>query len=399
MGFKVLVMGTGAQGRVLAYLFDKDNDVDEIHWAGRRPHVVEEYCKKLEKAKPFKANATNVDEMVEAAKGVDVLINAVVPELNLYVLDAALKAGVHYIDMAFGPPYENLDKELEKSEDFKKKDLVAVTSAGLTPGTTNILAAYAADNMDSVELIKIVDAEWVDADIPISTWSPETFLADCLMPAFLYDGELKQVPPFSEFEVIDFPEIGPQNVCHHAHEEVVTLWRFIGKPVKRVEFKIAGVDLIYQLYKLGLLNKEKIKVGDVEVSPLDVYLSVVPRPPTPEQLKKWVEKGLLRDAKEVCLVKTTGYKGDQFLDYTFYTFSPPFKELLEKCPPANHSSYLVSTSAYILAKMIYNGDLKTKGVVVPEALTREEREVYIKMNGKLDPPVRIEMTLKSDISK
>ena len=64
-----------------------------------------------------------------------------VPEYNINVLKAAYEAKPHYIDMAFGSPYDNLEKELKYSGKIKDIDRVAITSTGLTPGTTNILAA------------------------------------------------------------------------------------------------------------------------------------------------------------------------------------------------------------------------------------------------------------------
>ncbi len=399
MGFKVLVLGVGAQGRVLSYLFDKTDSVEELRLAGRRFEKVKRYAETLDRAIAYKADAYNIDEICNAAKGVDLIVNAVLPEHNLYVMKAALKVNANYIDMAFGPPYDNIDKELELGDEFKKRDLVAITSTGITPGTTNILAACAADELDKIDYIKIVDAEVVDSDVPISSWSPETFIADCIeYDTFVYeDGELKRVKPFSGEEVINFPVIGPQKVYYHAHEEQVTLWRFIKKPIKKIEFKIGGpaLEFLAQLYSLGLLSREPIEVKGVKIAPLDVYLALVPRPPTPEQLREYIEKNILRYAQEVTMVEVTGYRDNEFNRYTYYVYSPPIKEIISKVPPANHGSYLTSTGCYILSRMIGEGLISERGVIVPEALNREERVRYIKANMEwIDPHIKIELKVE-----
>jgi len=111
LGFKVTLFGTGAQARVLAWFLEHDNKVDEFRLVGRNIEKVEAIVNKYSKAIAYKAGATEVDKIRNAAKGTDILINAIIPKYNLHVLKAAYEADVNYIDMAFGPPYENLEKE------------------------------------------------------------------------------------------------------------------------------------------------------------------------------------------------------------------------------------------------------------------------------------------------
>jgi len=295
------------------------------------------------------------------------------------------------------------DLELEYDERFKSKDLVAITSTGLTPGTTNILAALAADEMDEIDRIKIYDIDIADADVAFSTWSPETFIADCLeKDTYVYDNELKRVPPFTGYEEIEVPIFGKQPFWYHAHEEQVTLWRFIGKKVNKVEFKIGGpaTEFVYNLYINGLLSREEVEINGFKIRPIDFFLKMVPKPPSEDELREWIKKGLLRDAREVAVTEVWGWREDDYHHYKFTVIGPSIIDIVKKVPPANHSSYLVSGGCYLLVKMIGNGFIRERGVIVPEQLNREVRLKYVKDHFKiLDPSVTIRQEMETTLSK
>ena len=87
--------------------------------------------------------------------------------------------------------------------------------------------------------------------------------------------------PFSEPEVFDFPDgIGPVECVNVEHEEVLLMPRYID--CKRVTFKYGlgqeFIDVLKVLHKLRLDSTEKVKVGDVEVSPRDVVAACLPNP-------------------------------------------------------------------------------------------------------------------------
>lgn len=400
MGFKVFVLGLGAQGRVISYLLDKSGVVDELRVGDIQPDSVKGFVDgMLDNASLYKVDASKMDEVIKAAKGVDVIVNAVLPSLNINVLKAALQSGSHYIDLAFAPPYDNFDRMLKYNDEFVKEDLIALTAMGLTPGTSNILAAYAADELDEVDVIKIGDAEVVDSDIPISTWSPETLVSDCLEEdTYVYDnGELRRMLPFSGMETVDLPRIGRQRLWIHAHEEQITLWRYIDKDVRHVEFRIggSGIEFLYNLYKFGLLSMDPVDVNGAEVSPLDIYLRVVPKPPTSEEIRKYLEDNIIKFALEVVYVYVRGVKNGELREYTSYVFSPDPVKVAWHVPPANYSSYVISAANYIMTRLIGEGKVDGRGVIPPEALSREVRRSFIEAHEKwLAPPIEIEINQK-----
>ena len=75
--------------------------------------------------------------------GSDACANATIQHLNLTVMEAFLKTGVHYTDM--GGLFFITRKQLELHDHFKEAGVSAVLGLGSTPGVPNIQARYAAD--------------------------------------------------------------------------------------------------------------------------------------------------------------------------------------------------------------------------------------------------------------
>src|SRR2546425_10376921 len=137
---------------------------------------------------------------------------------------------------------------------------------------SNVLAREAADTLDSVEAIRIRSGG--TAQIPgyvsdiFPLYSRETFLSDMLSPPSAWsDGALREREPLSDSEDFEFPPpVGVQRTFIVSHEEVKTLPRHLGKPVRRIDFKQAFHPELIQaglsLKALGLLAEDrKISIG------------------------------------------------------------------------------------------------------------------------------------------
>ena len=76
MSKKILVLGTGAQGSTVAQRMDEEPNVSEIICADYDEKAVEGLVSILKKARGVKVDANNVDSIIDAAKGVDLIVNA-----------------------------------------------------------------------------------------------------------------------------------------------------------------------------------------------------------------------------------------------------------------------------------------------------------------------------------
>lgn len=294
---KILIVGAGGQGGACASILARQNAVEEIKLVDLKEETAMAVAKEIgsSRVKTGSVDATNPEDVEKAARGVDVVVDMVMPWMATYVMKGALKAGAHYINTAFDDPYwdEFLKgkpiEDLTLCKDFKEAGLTALFGCGFAPGMTNVMARKLSNKMDSVESIKlrIGKANIIPGEAPYDWvlrpwnpgWSPKQALIDCASSTYaLEDGKYVKYPPFGGIEMCDFPEpVGTLPVTHHSHEEIYSMpSTFEG--LKNLDFKYY---MMYQpaiFYASGLCSQEKIKVGDAEVAPIDVITAMIPPP-------------------------------------------------------------------------------------------------------------------------
>jgi len=376
-----LVIGGGAAGQVICTHLSRAPDLDVLKIADLDLKKVKTYAGWLnnEKVSVQKLNASNEGAVAKLARGMDLLVNALEPTYNLTIMKAAFRAKTKYQDLAFGPPYETLGKELKQDAKWKKAGLTAITGTGNSPGITNILASVGADELDVVEGIKIVVFSKMNSTQLISTWSPATMIEDMMGEPTIYENaHFKVVPPFGGEEIYNFPEpIGPQNVSYHAHEEPHTLPRFIGKGIRYVGFKYGVNPLMEDLLRIGLLSKKPVRVKGAKVAPIDVVISCYPKPLGIEELRAKIEAGIVRGSIGCDAVEVWGKNEGRAIRQTYFVRWPDIKEVNRNMPHATHTSYMAGTGAAILTEALARGQIEMKGVIAPECLERRVREDFL----------------------
>jgi saccharopine dehydrogenase (NAD+, L-lysine-forming) len=376
---KILIVGVGAQGSVIATEIVKSPEVSELRLSDIDLKKAQRLAERLksEKVGIYRVDANKVDDIRRAAREVNVIVNATTwnTKCNLNIMEAALKSGAHYQDLASYPP-----QQLDLSDRWKEAGLTALIDTGVSPGFTNVLAAQAADKLDRVEEIRVKLWGAVESEEPVSMWSPETAWGDMAAEPIVYeDGEYKEVSPFSGEEVYVFPDpIGPQTVYMHSHEEPETLPRFIGKGVRYVDFKMGGPDfpLAKAIVEFGLLSDKPVDVKGVKVAPRDVFLALVPPTPSMEEMEKMIATGII-NMRGCIAVDVKGQKDDAKMRYILYSLFPDIQELKERMPGANPVAYVTSVPASTFTKMLAKGEIKTRGVVPPEGLEPEVRKAFL----------------------
>jgi len=378
---KICVIGAGAQGSVIARILAEDPEIDVVVLADINTELLRRVAKKIDSSKltTERVDAGNPDDLARVLKGADVTVNATLPNYNLPMFHSALKSGANYIDFAEDWPLrEKFLEQLETSDKWKKAGLTAVKHQGITPGVTNVLARYAADQLDKVEEIHIRTA-WrgsSEEEKMVPTWSPgwsvETALLEWTAEPIVYEnGEYKRYPPFSGFETHTFPEpMGPATVCWLEHEEIVTLPHFIGKGLKYADIKMSPDIIAGILINIGLAGTEPIEVKGAKVKPLDVLLKLAkPAIEEVEERKKAFED----QAAELhsCLaVQVIGEKtGKKVEEYVYLKVSESdVREWLRRYGTTNG---WVPIPAATTAKMLAKGEIQAEGVIAPECLEPE----------------------------
>jgi saccharopine dehydrogenase (NAD+, L-lysine-forming) len=249
-----------------------------------------------------KVDASSADAVAALCleHGITHVFNAVDPRFVMPVFEGAFAAGAHYLDMAMSlsrahptQPYSRTgvklgDEQFEASPAWVERELLALAGIGVEPGLSDIFARYAAEHLfTEIDEIGVRDGsnlvvEGHDFAPSFSVW---TTIEECLNPPVVYERDRGwyTTEPFAEPEIFDFPGgIGPVECVHVEHEEVLLIPRWV--KARKVTFKYGlgseFISVLKTLRKLGLDRTEKVRVGDVEVSPRDVVAGVLPDPAT-----------------------------------------------------------------------------------------------------------------------
>ena len=300
---KVLLVGVGGVGEAIAAIAKPRKWVEQVVLADYNRARAKEVQKKLKDPERFPAEWIDagkqelIEKMAKKYK-VDLIMNACDPLYNEPIFDAAFNVGCNYMDMAMTlstphpkKPFEKCgvklgDYQFERAKEWEKKGLLCIVGLGVEPGMADVFAKYAEKHLfDEIEEVGIRDG--ANIEIKGYEFAPNfsiwTTIEECLNPPVIWEKGKGwfTTPPFSEPETFDFPEgIGKIEVVNVEHEEVLLVPRWV--KAKRVTFKYGLGDqfigVLKTLHMLGLDNKEKIKVKDVEVAPRDVVAACLPDP-------------------------------------------------------------------------------------------------------------------------
>ncbi len=367
---KVAIFGCGGVGQCIAQDLAKSKLVSQLLLADvnlKGPESVKRRTKS-DKIEIAKADGSNPDEVAKIADKVDILVNGTVPALNLKIMEGCLKGSANYIDMATG------DKEFghpmfEDQETFDKKykdaGLFALCSMGIDPGASDIFAKRAADRMESVDYVRVRDADNSKLEgYEFATYfSPDAMIEECIRdPLYYENGKWKRAPALSTSEVYSFPEpIGPMKVFMTDHEESELVPKFIGKRVKRCDFMITldetFIEYVQFLKKLGLLSFKPIKIRNIEVAPIEVVVATMPRP-----------DDLAGKLKGNCCVLTevAGRMGGE--DTVIRTWTYMSHEQAYELSGIHATAYQTAMPVAVAVEMFARGEIDLKGVKSPEAV-------------------------------
>lgn len=237
---------------------------------------------------PLRCDVRKSQRLVTQMRRWDVVVNSTWYEFNLAVMRSAIRARIHYLDL--GGLYHMTVKQLRLNKMARDSGVTCVLGMGSTPGTMNVMAAYAASKLDRVHTIKLRSASVVVR--PSSgfqaPFSIRTIVDEFTLPAkVLRNGKMVDVPPHSVQVSFVMPKpVGKTRGYLAIHSELATLPFTIGKGLKNMDFAIAYPEnfttLMLSLTQLGLTSRRPMLVQGARVRPLDMLLAAIGAQPEPE---------------------------------------------------------------------------------------------------------------------
>jgi saccharopine dehydrogenase-like NADP-dependent oxidoreductase len=173
------------------------------------------------------ADASNPSRLARTLEGTTVCVNCAAYRLNPGVMEAALVAGTHYVDL--GGLYHVTRRQLELDPQFRAAGLTAILGLGSAPGKTNLLARAAAARLGRVpEKLEL----WAASRDPAAAGHPfpapyavRTLLDELrLPPVVVRAGTVVEVEPLSGRAEREFPApIDRATGIYTLHSELATL--------------------------------------------------------------------------------------------------------------------------------------------------------------------------------
>ena len=406
---KILVLGTGAQGTTVAKRLDEEPGVSSIICADYNMEAVNELTGILTKAKGMKCNAYNVDEIINCAQGVDLIVNALPLEFGKNVLDAALAVKANYQDFSSTTAFDEdvnigwirgMKYQFEVySPKFEEIGRLAIIGTGSAPGVICCATRDAMKYLDTCDTIYNFVWEGVKANrFQPFWWSPETAIQDMSEPAYTYEnGELFVRPPFEDpvkrkYDYMDH-EVTFLNHCHDEPVQYALNADKYFKGCKNAYFKYAGtgMDFAEPLYRAGLFDHEEREIKSRKVVPFDVIVESIPKPPKfEEEIREIIEEGM--EADDGCMVvEAYGKKDGKDILVENHVFAPGILEAFERAKMTGEM-YLTGQGGYLFSKMFINGDFDQCGLISSDMLSFEQVDRYFEYAAELG--IRLETTVK-----
>src|SRR5262245_11315501 len=301
------------------------------------------------------ADARDPKGLAERVRGAAVLINCGPYVFNLPVMEAALRAGAHYIDL--GGLFHTTRKQLRLDARFRRAGLLAVLGMGSAPGILNVMARAAADPLRRVESIRFYNggADFTRYEAPVAFgFAPATVLDEfTLRPMVFQNGRFASRPPLSGGEDVLF-DVGHQRVHLSLHSEVATVpLSYRTKGIRECFFKIAYdpalIERLKLLIDLGLTDR---RPGPRGIAPRDVLLDCFKGLPPPPDFV---------DDRDALAVVVRGSDGKGPLEVRYDLTAHP-----QRRPPLSAVARDTGFPPSIVAQLLIDGRIRHRGVLPPE---------------------------------
>ena len=304
------------------------------------------------------------DSLDSFLTGADVVINAAQYQINLPVMEGALRAGAHYTDL--GGLFYTTRQQLEFNDRFRAAGLTAVLGIGSCPGIANVHAGDLAERLDTVESVRIFNGSTVDPSDslrwPYSLWTILDEITE--RPMVFRDGAFVDLDPLSEEEMFHFQEpIGYAKTHLSLHSEVATIpLSLADQGIRHCEFKIgffgfseAALRKLQFLASIGLASTEPRRVGEIE--------DVVPRRLLVDLLEEMPHTLPQHEGFKDIATIAEGTRGGTPARFRLDTTAWPSEELRVK-----GGTVVVGSPAAITGRWLGSKELTAPGVHPPETV-------------------------------
>ena len=305
----------------------------------------------------MQADAKDDLALTEKLRGFDVIANCTTYHFGMNVIRAAIAAQVNYVDLG---GLFNTPRQLQLDDLARNAGITACLGCGATPGVTNLMARYAADQLERVDEVHIAFASF-------RSIAPSPGLLDTVLDEFSpgsqrffwQEGQFIEVPAFSGAKFVRFSDpVGEIEVYYVPHSETHTIHRFIGKGVRVVDVRGTwglGIMRALRLFAdLGLTGKLETQFNGQSI-PTKQFLRA-------HILEHAADFGADDEWAFLLNVQVLGQSNGGLRELEYTTRHPPHAEWGRAA-----TAKMTGIPASIAAQKLARKEVSRKGVLSPEA--------------------------------
>jgi len=276
-----LVMGAGKMGVVLAKDLIESDPVCLVTLADIDFERLGQAARFIgnDRLLPLQRDIADETQRMEIMEGKDVALCALLHAQSLISLDAAVRKGVHYIDLVGEAPL----KRMEYDSQAKEKDIVVISGLGVSPGITNVCVGRAVHLLDEAEQgIVGVGGVPVEPRPPLNyriVYAVESLLGlyerEVLI---LKDGKIEKKDPLTGLEKIKFADPFSEMEWFYTdglNSMTYTLQGKIKDLAEKTIRHMGHVKGVETLKACGLFSREPVDVDGQRIAPRKVLEKVL----------------------------------------------------------------------------------------------------------------------------
>lgn len=319
-------------------------------------------------------NVRDHADTVSKMRGYDIVMDGTTITLNGLSTACIAEAGCHGINLnGFGA-------EEASDEIFKQHGKTCVPGFGMTPGVTQMMAMHAANQLDTVESVRVSHGAFRPIAFSRSITETTTYEYDPLLPGRVVfeNGEFVQVPPFARPREIQLPEPFGKTIQYIIpHAETKTLAKALAhKNIQLIEVRGTwpekNMQLVRALYDWGFMRNDKITVNDKEIGILDCISEYL------FHSTEGQETPLYGYALHVEVI---GEKNGRRVQHILYHTHPASDGSVEGWEKLRAYTRNVGIPMAIATEMIAKGMVKKTGVLIPEEAF-EPAEIFAELEKR-----------------
>ena len=349
---KIVVLGSGMVGRVIALDLSRDFDVTAVD-------VNRDNLARLKgtAVQPLRADLSSPGALGDIVRSYDLVVGAVPGSMGFATLREIIEARKNVVDISFFP-----EDALGLDGAARTAGVTAVVDCGVAPGMSNMILGYHAARMTVQRFACYVGGLPFRREFPFeykAPFSPADVIEEYTRPArYIENGHLVVKPALSDVENMDFPAIGTLEAFNSDGLRSLLATMKVPNMIEKTLRYPGHVERIRALRDSGFFATEEVEIRGRKVRPLDFTSAVL--------FKQW---RLHEEDDEFTVMRiiVEGEEGGRAKHIQY--------DLFDRRDRATGFSSMARTTGFpaaAAARLVLDGKFGRKGVCPPELIGADE---------------------------